>query len=131
MRPFLPVVCAVGGQDKIRALWQHYYNNTDALIWIVDSCDSSRLAEARDEMHHVVANDALRNAAVLVFANKQDLPGAVKADKLAGGLGLHSLRQQEWYIQPCSAATGDGLIEGLEWLHKTLRSNAAARARRG
>ena len=123
-------VYAVGGQDKIRALWQHYYSNTDALIWIVDSCDSTRLAEARDELHHVISNDALRNAALLVFANKQDLPKAIKADRLAADLGLHSLRQQEWYIQPCSAATGDGLIEGLEWLHKTLRSNTA-RARRG
>ena len=39
----------VGGQDKIRALWRHYYEHTDALIWIVDSNDPARLDEARDE----------------------------------------------------------------------------------
>ena len=78
----------------------------------------------------MLEEEELKDAALIVFANKQDLPNSIKADRLAADLGLHSLRQQEWYIQPCSAATGDGLIEGLEWLHKSLRSNTA-RARRG
>ena len=43
----------VGGQDKIRALWRHYYENTDALIWLVDSADATRMAECKDELHHV------------------------------------------------------------------------------
>ena len=101
-------------------LWQHYYNGSDALIWIVDSTDVDRMKECRDELHHVCASDSLRHAAVLVYANKQDAPKAERPDVVAGHLGLHTLPQREWYIQPCSALTGDGLVEGLEWLNKTL-----------
>ena len=117
----------VGGQDKIRALWRHYYENTDALIWLVDSADAARMAECKDELHHVLRDDGLRNAKVLVLANKQDLPKAARADRVAEALELHSLRgQQEWYVQPCSSIKGDGIFEGLEWLHKTLNSTKKA-----
>ena len=111
----------VGGQDKIRALWRHYYENTDALIWIIDSADESRLSESRDELHRVLSEDLLRNASILVMANKQDMPHALRPERLSEALGLRSLRTQPWYIQGCSALTGEGLFEGLEWLHGSLR----------
>ena len=122
----------VGGQDKIRALWKHYYEGTDALIWIVDSTDEHRLRECRDELHHVLANDGLRGAAVLVYANKQDCANAASTGKLAESLGLRSLsRANEWLIQPASALTGDGVYEGLEWLTQALkRARSAAAAGR-
>jgi ADP-ribosylation factor protein 1 len=111
----------VGGQDKIRALWRHYYEHTDALVWIVDSADESRLEEARDELHKVLADDCLRGATVLVYANKQDMPCAMRSDQLVDALGMRSLRGHTWYVQPASAASGDGLFEGLDWLHNALR----------
>ncbi len=109
----------VGGQDKIRALWRHYYENSDAIIWLVDSTDLARLNEARDELHRMLADDLLRDARVLVLANKQDLPNALPAHKVADHLGLHSLHGRQWYVQACSAANGSGLYEGLEWLYKS------------
>lgn len=125
----LMTIWDVGGQDKIRALWRHYFEHTDTLIWIVDSNDHSRLSEARDELHRVLSDDALRNASVLVLANKQDLPGAMQTDKIADAMGLRSLPSRtQWFIQPCSAATGEGLFDGLEWVHKTLRENRYVRA---
>ena len=48
--------------------------NTDGLIFVVDSNDRERIAEARDELNRMLAEDELREAVVLVFANKQDLP---------------------------------------------------------
>ena len=62
----------------------------------------------------------LRGAAVLVLANKQDLPNAMRADVISEQTGLRSLRGHDWYIQPCSAQTGEGILEGLEWLHSSL-----------
>merc|ERR1711935_217891 len=56
----------------------------------------------------------------LVFANKQDLPNAMNADEITDKLGLHSLRQRNWYIQSTCATTGDGLYEGLDWLSTSL-----------
>merc|ERR1712149_128750 len=86
----------VGGQDKIRPLWRHYFQNTEGLIFVVDSNDRERIAEARDELNRMLAEDELREAVVLVFANKQDLPNAMNAAEITDKLGLHSLRNRNW-----------------------------------
>jgi len=106
----------VGGQDKIRPLWRHYFQNTQGLIFVVDSNDSHRLEAARDELHRMLQEDELRDSILLVFANKQDLPNAQSAGAMTERLGLHGLRQRQWFIQACCATTGDGLYEGLDWL---------------
>merc|ERR1712216_667571 len=105
----------VGGQDKIRPLWRHYFQNTQGVIFVVDSSDRDRVGEARDELHRMLNEDEL-----LVFANKQDLPNAMNAAEITDKLGLHSLRQRNWYIQSTCATTGDGLYEGLDWLSSSL-----------
>ena len=96
----------VGGQDKIRPLWRHYFQNTQVhlasfilhttwrgirqlkyhftscnlsicsklcqgLIFVVDSNDRERIGEARDELMRMLAEDELREAVLLIFANKQ------------------------------------------------------------
>ena len=112
----------VGGQDKIRPLWRHYYQNTQGLIFVVDSNDRNRADAARDELHRMLGEDELRDSVLLVFANKQDLPDAMGASEMTERLGLHSLqRNRTWYIQACCATTGDGLFEGLDWLSETLK----------
>eukprot|EP00345_Euplotes_harpa_P000781 CAMPEP_0168324974 /NCGR_PEP_ID=MMETSP0213-20121227/4414_1 /TAXON_ID=151035 /ORGANISM="Euplotes harpa, Strain FSP1.4" /LENGTH=141 /DNA_ID=CAMNT_0008327375 /DNA_START=55 /DNA_END=480 /DNA_ORIENTATION=+ len=89
----------VGGQYKIRLLWRHYYENTQAIIYVVDSNDSERIEEAREELAGMLADDTLKDAALLVFANKQDLPGAQTSTEIAEGLGLHTLKGRKWFIQ--------------------------------
>lgn len=64
----------VGGQDKIRPLWRHYFQNTQGIIFVVDSNDRDRITEAREELQRMLNEDELRDAILLVFANKQDLP---------------------------------------------------------
>ena len=68
----------------------------------------------------LVGEDELREAILLVFANKQDLPNAMNAAEITDKLGLHSLRQRNWYIQSTCATTGDGLYEGLDWMSNSL-----------
>ncbi|KHN80242.1 ADP-ribosylation factor 1 [Toxocara canis] len=106
----------VGGQDKIRPLWRHYFQNTQGLIFVVDSNDRERVGEAREELMRMLAEDELRDAVLLVFANKQDLPNAMNAAEVTDKLGLHTLRNRNWYIQATCATSGDGLYEGLDWL---------------
>ncbi|KAL2241639.1 UNVERIFIED_CONTAM: ADP-ribosylation factor 1 [Sesamum indicum] len=86
----------VGGQDKIRPLWRHYFQNTQGLIFVVDSNDRERITEARDELHRMLNEEDLRDATVLVFANKQDLPNAMTVPEVTDKLGLHSLRLRRW-----------------------------------
>ena len=72
----------VGGRDKIRPLWRHYYANTKGLVFVVDSNDRERLPEVRNELHQLLKEDELRDLPILVFANKQDLPNAMSPEVL-------------------------------------------------
>lgn len=110
----------VGGQDKIRPLWRHYFQNTQGLIFVVDSNDKERILEARNELHRMLSENELQGATLLVFANKQDLPNAMSISEVTDKLGLHALRQRRWYIQSACATTGEGLYEGLDWLSNNI-----------
>jgi len=112
----------VGGQDKIRPLWRHYFQNTQGLIFVVDSNDRERLNEAREELNRMLLEDELRDAILLVFANKQDLPNAMNAAEITEKLALHHLRNRTWFIQAACATSGDGLYEGLEWIAAQLKN---------
>lgn len=115
-----PLTCAVWTQ--IRPLWRYYYANTEGVIFVVDSSDRDRVAESRDELHRMLSDDELRDATLLVFANKRDLPNAMNAAEITDKLGLHSLKQRNWYIQSTCATTGDGLYEGLDWMARTMNN---------
>jgi ADP-ribosylation factor 1/2 len=91
------------------------------IIFVVDSNDRERIGEARDELQRMLNEDELRDALLLVFANKQDLPNSLNAPEITDKLGLHSLHQRQWYIQATCATSGDGLFEGLEWLSSQLK----------
>lgn len=112
----------VGGPDKIRPLWRHYYQNTTGVIFVVDSNDRERLNEAAEELNKMLNEDELRDAVLLVFANKQDLPNAMSVAEVTDRLGLNNLRNRRWYIQACCAPSGDGLYEGLDWLSQALKN---------
>merc|ERR1712154_751299 len=75
---------------------------------------------AKSELHRMLAEDELRDAAVLVMANKQDMSHALSVRHIADKLSLGQLRNRNWHIQGTSAATGDGLYEGLDWLSETI-----------
>ncbi|XP_046756134.1 ADP-ribosylation factor 4 isoform X2 [Gallus gallus] len=110
----------VGGQDKIRPLWRHYFQNTQGLIFVVDSNDRERIEEAADELQKMLQEDELRDAVLLLFANKQDLPNAMAISEMTDKLGLQSLRNRTWYVQATCATQGTGLYEGLDWLSNEL-----------
>ncbi|CAJ1397405.1 unnamed protein product [Effrenium voratum] len=112
----------VGGQDKIRKLWRHYFHGTDGLIYVVDSSDRERIQDAKEELQKMLAEQEMENAALLVLANKQDLPNAMPAAEVMEKLELQKLRHRQWFIQSTCAPTGDGLYEGLDWLSRTLSS---------
>ena len=112
----------VGGQDKIRPLWRHYYQNTHGLIFVVDSNDRDRIEDAKEELQRMLNEEELRDAVVLVFANKQDLPNAMTVAEITDKLGLQSMRHRQWFVQSTCATSGDGLYEGLDWLSRTLNN---------
>ena len=114
----------VGGQEKMRPLWRHYYQGVNGLIYLVDSGDVDRLEEARDELHSIIQDYGFpQDASVLVFANKQDLPNALKPNEIASHLKLQSLHGRKWNCQGTIATKADGLYDGLEWLCQTFKND--------
>lgn len=111
----------VGGQDRIRSLWKHYFLNTDGLVFVVDSADPERFEEARAELNAILENDEMRGVPFVLMANKQDLPGARNPMDLAEVLGLIKMKGHQWHVQGCCAANGDGLVEGLEVLTNLVK----------
>merc|ERR1712083_1195017 len=70
----------IGGQKTIRAYWSNYFEASDALVYVIDSSDSRRLEESGAELKELLAEDKLANVPILIYANKQDLGQAVKAE---------------------------------------------------
>mmetsp|Transcript_45124 Transcript_45124/g.71340 ORF Transcript_45124/g.71340 Transcript_45124/m.71340 type:complete len:181 (-) Transcript_45124:293-835(-) len=112
----------IGGQEKIRKLWRHYYQGTTGVIYIVDSSDRERIEDARDELFNVLQAEEMRDVVLLVLANKQDLPNALTSSEVAEKLGLNSLHKRRWFVQAACATRGQGLYEGLDWLTNSLVS---------
>jgi small GTP-binding protein len=120
----------IGGQQRIRALWHHYYQNTQGIIFVVDSNDRERIDQstetdtsAQEELHNLLANDLLRDAVLLVIANKQDLPNAMSVNEVSQRLELNKVTNRKWFVQGACATTGDGLFEGLDWLCSALKKS--------
>eukprot|EP00894_Picocystis_sp_ML_P003694 jgi/Pico_ML_1/54211/g4617.t1 len=111
----------VGGQEKLRPLWRHYFNNTDGLIYVVDSLDRERIGRATSEFKTIIEDPLMRNSALLIFANKQDLKGAMSPSEVCQHLGLPQMRTRRWHVQGTVATRGEGLYEGLDWLASTLK----------
>lgn len=90
------------------------------VIFVVDSNDRERIGEARKELMSMLEEDELRDAVVLVFANKQDLPNAMRPGEVIEALGLSRLPGRKWHVQGATATNGDGLVEGFMWLKDAL-----------
>eukprot|EP00812_Abedinium_dasypus_P009867 NODE_3526_length_773_cov_618.054318.p1 GENE.NODE_3526_length_773_cov_618.054318~~NODE_3526_length_773_cov_618.054318.p1 ORF type:complete len:211 (-),score=55.18 NODE_3526_length_773_cov_618.054318:123-755(-) len=117
----------IGGQKYIRPYWSNYFESTDALVFVIDSTDVRRVAEAATELAELLAEDKLHAVPILIYANKQDLETALAADEIMSQLGLHEqLSMRAYFLQACSATQNEGLQEGLEWLMTRVGVEGAA-----
>ncbi|XP_013389195.1 ADP-ribosylation factor-like protein 2 [Lingula anatina] len=112
----------VGGQKSLRSYWRNYFESTDGLIWVVDSADRRRLSDCKEELHQLLVEERLAGATLLVFANKQDLPGALPAEEIKEALELDLIKTHHWLIQGCSAVTGENLLQGMDWIIQDISS---------
>ena len=110
----------LGGQESTRSVWDVYYMNTDAIVYVIDSMDDEYYEESKIQFHKMLNNPALKNATILIFANKQDLPGAKTVNKLIEDYEFDKIKSHIWHIQSCSALKGEGLVTGIKWLSEQL-----------
>jgi GTPase SAR1 family protein len=105
-----------------RPLWLHWCDyGKRCLIYVIDATDRARVKEACGELHRIIQEEPLRDAAVLVLANKQDIAGAMSAAEVTEAVKPPVTRQpgvapREWCVKPTSAVTGDGLRDAIDWV---------------
>lgn len=113
----------VGGQKTIRSYWRNYFEQTDGLVWVVDSSDLRRLDDCKEELHNLLKEERLSGSSLLILANKQDIQGALRPAEIAKVLNLEAMdNSRHWQIVGCSAFTGEGLLAGFDWLVDDIAS---------
>ncbi|KAG2389171.1 hypothetical protein C9374_014571 [Naegleria lovaniensis] len=131
----------IGGQKSIRSYWRNYFENTDGLIWVIDSADTDRLEDCKRELNLLLGEEKLAGASLLILANKSDLDNALSVNDIAQFLGLERLSQtteksllsnqatnelifeeksskttRHIHVERCSAITGEGIAKGIDWI---------------
>ena len=113
----------LGGQSTIRPYWRCYYPNTNAIIYVVDSCDKERIHISKQELSTLLQESDLQGVPLLIFANKQDVPAALSEAEVSENLGLSDIKNRQWRIVKASAKFGEGITEGLDWLIALIKDN--------
>ncbi|XP_028967738.1 ADP-ribosylation factor-like protein 6 [Galendromus occidentalis] len=115
----------MSGQGRYRNLWEHYYQDAQGIIFVIDSTDALRMVVVKDELELLLQHKDIKNRSVpiLFFANKMDLRDALSSVKVSHALGLDSLCTKSWHICSSNAVTGEGVREGLEWLSEQIQLN--------
>lgn len=114
------IVWDIGGQSKIRPLWHHYFQGAEGIIFVIDSNDRDRIKNAAEELHYLMADEQLKDAVILIFANKQDLPNAMTISEIIENLKLKQACNSNWNVKGACAIHGYGLYEGLDWLSNEI-----------
>ncbi len=139
------VMWDLGGQESSRAAWATYYKQTNAIVMVIDSTDRERIGLVKGELDRMMQADSLKTAGarrcachcalcathavchmcvravLLVFANKQDVKGAMTVAEISDALALHNVKDHGWHIQESCALTGFGLEAGMDWIANNIR----------
>ncbi|CAD2213245.1 ADP-ribosylation factor family/Signal recognition particle receptor beta subunit/50S ribosome-binding GTPase/Ras of Complex, Roc, domain of DAPkinase/Gtr1/RagA G protein conserved region/Ras family/Elongation factor Tu GTP binding domain containing protein, putative [Angomonas deanei] len=111
----------MGGTRAVRYYWRQYYGKADVVIFVIDAADGKRVQEAKEVMEQCLEEEKLAGVPFLIFANKQDLIGAMSPEEMSEELNLTELHDRSWQIEKCSAKTGEGISEGITWVMKQIR----------
>ncbi|XP_061580501.1 ADP-ribosylation factor-like protein 6 isoform X2 [Cololabis saira] len=114
----------MSGQSRYRSLWEHYYKESHAIIFVIDSSDKLRMVVAKEELDTFLNHEDIRskNIPVLFFANKTDLRDAMSSVKVSQMLCLENIKDKPWHICASNAIKGEGLQEGLDWLQDHIKT---------
>lgn len=113
----------VGGQSNMRPNWRYYLDDCQALVFVVDSSDRGRMAEAQKALRKVLSDEKLRGVPLMVLANKKDLPNSMTIREVSTHLDLPAYSDRRWEIQACSALKGLGLQQAFTSVHRLIRKS--------
>ncbi|XP_066901986.1 ADP-ribosylation factor-related protein 1 [Halyomorpha halys] len=119
----------LGGQEELQSLWDKYYAESHAVIYIVDSNDRERIDESKETFDKMIASENLIGVPLLVLANKQDIVDCmgVREVKPIFKKNAHMIGRRDCMVMPVSALNGDGVDEGILWLVDCIKRNSHIR----
>lgn len=110
----------MSGAGRYRTLWEQYYKEAQAIIFVVDCADKLRMVVAKDELDQLLQHQDLKKVPILFLANKKDLPNGMNPVEVAQTLKLDDIRDKPWQIVHCNALSGEGLEAGIDWLADSM-----------
>ncbi|KAL7720766.1 ADP-ribosylation factor [Entamoeba marina] len=105
----------------LKPLWKYYYKNTDCIIFILDSSNQDGFNEEIELLSILLQDELLKDAILLIYSNKQDLPNALPTEIVVDGLNLNEIKNRKWFCQPSCTITGEGLLEGMDWIYEQFK----------
>uniref|UniRef100_A0A3B5AD30 ADP ribosylation factor related protein 1 n=1 Tax=Stegastes partitus TaxID=144197 RepID=A0A3B5AD30_9TELE len=102
-----------------------YYAESHGVIYVIDSTDEARLSESKEAFEKMISSEALEGVPLLVLANKQDVPNCLSVPDIKTAFSdcAPKIGKRDCLVQPCTALTGDGVNEGIEWMVKCVVRN--------
>ncbi|MBA0683540.1 hypothetical protein Goari_025189 [Gossypium aridum] len=110
----------LGGQPGLCSIWEKYYEEAHAVIFVIDAACPSRFEDSKSALEKVLRHEDLQGAPLLILANKLDLSEALSAEQLAQYLDLKKLDERVYMFEAASAFDGMGIKEGVEWLGEVM-----------
>ena len=114
----------LGGHDAVRHLWEEYYLETDAIIFMVDCTDIRRFEEAQEELEEILEYEPINDKPIVILSNKVDRKDATHLDDVVEAIGLDEIdtksREAPIKIFETSVLKGMGIEEAFKWLSEQL-----------
>jgi len=113
----------IGGQSEIRPYWRCYYENTNAIVFAVDSSDKDRIDIVKHELFLLLEEEELKGVPLAILANKQDIKDCFTEIEITDLLELKNIRNRQWQIFKTCAKEGDGLDDAFKWITNLIRGD--------
>ncbi|XP_054153289.1 ADP-ribosylation factor-related protein 1-like isoform X2 [Oppia nitens] len=119
----------LGGQTELQTLWDKYYSESHAVIYVVDSSDTERLEDSKVAFDKMITNETLSGVPLLLVANKQDIPESLSLHRIKDIFFMSDelIGRREYYSVSASALNGNGVKESIEWTVAAIQRNAVNR----
>ncbi|KAL3081066.1 hypothetical protein niasHS_000610 [Heterodera schachtii] len=106
----------IGGQPRFRSMWERYCRGVNAIVFMVDAADKSKLEPAKSELMQLLSKPQLEAIPVLVLGNKKDLPDALDEGQLIDAMNLESIQNREICCYSISCKEKSNIDITLQWL---------------
>ncbi|XP_074642363.1 ADP-ribosylation factor-related protein 1-like isoform X2 [Tubulanus polymorphus] len=119
----------LGGQDDLQTLWDKYYIESHAVIYVIDSSDSERLEESKQAFEKMLSSEALDGVLLLVLANKQDVQSHLSVGDIKSAFrdSSNKIGSRDCRVLGVSALNGDGVDTGIQWVAQHVKHNSQRR----